>query len=79
MSRQRSPAPLPRVISPSSGKNTVEFQKPVPAIHLESSEKAESENGSDYKAVDSQKDLNNNPGVDSVEKVVCPEERTNGK
>ena len=79
MSKQRSPAPLPRVIFPLSGKNTVEFQKPAPAIHLESSEKAESENGSDYKAVDSQIDLNNNSGVDSVVKVVCPEELTNGE
>lgn len=79
MTKQRSPAPLPRVISPLSGKNTVEFPKHAPVIQLESSEKTESENGSDYKGLDSEKDLNNNSGVNSVEKVVCPEELTNGK
>ena len=79
ISKQRSPAPLPRVVPPSSGKNPVEIPKRVPAIQVDSSPRTEHKNESDYEAPEINKDLNNNAELNSLEREICPEELTIGK
>lgn len=81
ISKQRSPAPLPRVVSPSPAKIPLEIPKRVPAIQVDDSTKSgqQHKNESDYEASESDKDLNNNTEINSSEKEICPRELTIGK